>query len=138
MEDEKQFKHGLSASKGHNFYQGSFIQEQTLWGDIWFTFKRDYDAVVAERDALKLQAALSKPMFSRRQLEEELAAAKAENEKLKLQSDFLKEYYNPKSLAFKNMIDAFVTLPKDKQQKLIDLSKSLAALNETTKELEQK
>jgi predicted RNase H-like nuclease (RuvC/YqgF family) len=42
---------------------------------------------------------------------------------------FLTQYYNPKDTRFKNMIDTFVQLPKEKQDKLIKLAETLKDLN---------
>lgn len=50
--------------------------------------------------------------------------------KEKTKCEFVIEYLNPADTSFRKMIDTFRNLPKDQQDKLIDLTKSLAALSE--------
>jgi hypothetical protein len=58
------------------------------------------------------------------------AALQKENEELKLQLEFTKQYFNPEDTSFKNMMDGFRELSDDQKNKLIDLSRSLARLAE--------
>ena len=60
---------------------------------------------------------------------DEIEKLKAENERLKSELAFVQAYLNPKDTSFRQMIDSFKLLPKDKQDKLIDLSRALAAIN---------
>ena len=69
-----------------------------------------------------------RPVFN--QLQSENQRLKEENEKYKLEAAFWPQYYNPANTSFKSMIDAFVTLPKDKQDKLINLAKTLKEMSE--------
>jgi hypothetical protein len=61
-----------------------------------------------------------------------------ENEELKealekciLERDFILEYLNPSDTSFRNMMDDFRQLSKDQKNKLIGLSRSLAAIAES-------
>lgn len=56
---------------------------------------------------------------------------KSKLEKAELEVKFVKEYLNPADTSFKQMIDAFRVLPKEKQDKLINLSQSLVDLENT-------
>lgn len=56
---------------------------------------------------------------------------KSKLEKAELEVKFMKEYLNPADASFKQMIDAFRVLPKEKQDKLINLSQSLVDLENT-------
>lgn len=47
---------------------------------------------------------------------------------LETQLEFTKKYLNPADTSFRQMIDAFRSLSKENQEKLIDLSRSLLAL----------
>ncbi len=58
-------------------------------------------------------------------------ALTAKLEKAELEVKFVKEYLNPADTSFKQMIDAFRSLPKEKQDKLINLSQSLADFENT-------
>ncbi|GEM_PF-5322901 len=53
---------------------------------------------------------------------------RAEIERLKTELAFTKEYLNPADTSFREMIDAFRVLPKEKQDKLIELSKALVGV----------
>ncbi len=59
-----------------------------------------------------------------------LAGLESENERLKLQVDFLKKYYNPQDTSFRAMMETFATLEPEQKDKLINLSKSLAEMKE--------
>lgn len=56
---------------------------------------------------------------------------KSKLEKAELEVKFVKEYLNPADTSFKQMIDAFRVLPKEKQDKLINLSQSLVDFENT-------
>lgn len=51
-----------------------------------------------------------------------------ENARLRDEAAFIQEYLNPKDTSFKTMVDSFKLLSKEKQGKLIDLSRSLLAM----------
>jgi hypothetical protein len=51
-------------------------------------------------------------------------------ERLKLELDFVKLYFNPADTSFRNMMDSFHQLTITQKEKLIDLSRSLASLSE--------
>ena len=53
---------------------------------------------------------------------------KEENQRLRGEVEFVKQYLNPADTSFRQMIDTFKCLPKEKQEKLIDLSRSLVNL----------
>jgi hypothetical protein len=55
---------------------------------------------------------------------------KKENEELKLQLEFTKQYLNPADTSFRVMMEAFHELSSEQKDKLIDLSRSLANLAE--------
>ena len=56
---------------------------------------------------------------------------KSKLEKAELEVKFVKEYLNPADTSFKQMIDTFRILPKEKQDKLIKLSQSLVDFENT-------
>lgn len=53
---------------------------------------------------------------------------KAENEKLKLQLEFTKQYLNPADTSFRGMIDTFNQLSDEQKEKITNLAKALVAL----------
>lgn len=54
----------------------------------------------------------------------------AELDKVKLQLTFVQEYLNPSDTSFRTMIDTFQTLDPSDKDKMIELSKALAAFYE--------
>jgi hypothetical protein len=87
-------------------------------------------ALQAELDSVKreLNQAVYEKDKARYDRDNHLYEANAEIEKLKLEVEFTREYLNPKDTSFRDMMDTFRTLPDDKKDKLIALSKSLADL----------
>lgn len=69
------------------------------------------------------------PSFSG--MQKEIEELRTKLERATLERDFIKEYLNPRDLSFQNMMDAFMEMSPDQKEKMIDLSRSLAALAET-------
>lgn len=63
------------------------------------------------------------------ELNQDLEAAKSEISALREQLAFTKEYLNPKDTSFRQMVDNFMTLSNEDKDKIIDLSRAMAALN---------
>ena len=89
---------------------------------VEWVLKSDYDALKQLSDAFYLKQV---------QLENQNEDLKAKLEKAELEVKFVKEYLNPADTSFKQMIDTFRILPKEKQDKLIKLSQSLVDFENT-------
>lgn len=58
---------------------------------------------------------------------------KEENQRLKDELSFTKQYLNPADTSFRQMADSFRDLPRDSQNKLISLCKVLVGMNENSR-----